>query len=166
MKNLQKLADECIAELEAVGITVKPTISWSVNTTAKQRWGQCETLISGDFYSISISQRLLRDDLEDFAAKQTIVHEILHAISGDCGHMGAWAVMAAKVNRLLPQYNITRLTSSEEKGIERDPADYKYVIRCSCCGQMYMRHRTCKLVERPEVYRCGSCHEKTLERVK
>lgn len=166
MKNLNALADECVADLESIGVQVKPALFWSVNTTAKHRWGQCKCLIPGEAYSISISQSLLEDDLDDMAAKNTIMHEILHALTRNTGHKGRWLQMANKVNCKLPQYTIKRTTSAEEKGIEENPFDSRYVIRCNKCGKIYTRDRKCRLTENPEIFRCGRCNESSLIRIK
>ena len=48
MKDLEKIISECISELKAIGI-VCPEISYSVNTRAKKRWGQCKRLENGDY---------------------------------------------------------------------------------------------------------------------
>ena len=79
MKDLKKLANECMAELDAIGVQYGNVISWEVNTRAKNRWGQCR-YIGGGRYSISIINRLLDDNLPDEAAKQTIIHELLHSV--------------------------------------------------------------------------------------
>ena len=39
MKDLKKLANQCMAELDAIGVQYGNVISWEVNTRAKNRWG-------------------------------------------------------------------------------------------------------------------------------
>ena len=54
MKDLKKLANECMAELDAIGIQYGNVISWEVNTRAKNRWGQCRYIGGGVILSISL----------------------------------------------------------------------------------------------------------------
>ena len=107
MKNLQNLAAACEADLRSIGIRPGRVSAWRVDTRAKSRWGQCRELTPGCF-EISIAARLLQDDVSDQAAKDTILHELLHTVRGCHGHTGRWAELAAQVNRLLPQYTIKR----------------------------------------------------------
>lgn len=55
MKDLKKLANQCMAELDAIGVQYGNVISWEVNTRAKNRWGQCR-YIGGEAAIQSISQ--------------------------------------------------------------------------------------------------------------
>ena len=49
MKDLKKLANECMAELDAIGVQYGNVISWEVNTRAKNRWGQCRYIGGGRY---------------------------------------------------------------------------------------------------------------------
>lgn len=162
MKDLQKIANECIAELNAIGIFPAQHIRWNVNTRALTRWGYCRKL-DKHFYQIEISERLLRDEVPDTATKDTIIHELLHTLPGGMTHAGKWSAAAAKVNRLYPQYDIKRTASSEEKGVET--VTYKYAVRCTRCGTEYARMRMVKLIQHPELYTCGACGG-TMERIR
>ena len=158
MKDLLKLAAECETELRSIGIRPGKIEQWIVNTRAKRRWGQCVRNSNG-LFTISIAERLLQDSVSDQAAKDTIMHELLHTVKGCHGHTGLWAQLASKVNLLLPQYHIKRTTSSEEKGIEsidRIPVK-KYAVQCVHCGTEYAREKESKLIQHPEKYRCGVC---------
>lgn len=161
MKDLKKLANECMTELDAIGIQYGNVISWEVNTRAKNRWGQCR-YIGGGRYSINITNRLLDDNLPDEAAKQTIIHELLHSVDGCMNHGTNWKRVADKVNRVY-HYNIKRTTSYDEKGVE--PPKPKYIVACPCCGRTWEYVRMCDTVKRPQAYTCGVCHE-NLERIK
>ena len=109
MKDLKKLANECMAELDAIGVQYGNVISWQINTRVKNRWGQCR-YIGGGRYSINITNRLLDDNLPDEAAKETIIHELLHSVDGCMNHGPNWKRVADKVNRAY-HYNIKRTTS-------------------------------------------------------
>ena len=107
------------------------------------------------------------DDGQRQAAKNTILHELLHTVKGCKGHKGQWKELAAKVNRRLPQYTIKRTTSEEEKGFERTVRvrTNRYTVKCSKCGREYHREKESKVIQHPEKYRCGACNS-PLVRVK
>jgi len=158
MKDLRKLAAECEADLLSIGIQPGKVNQWVINTRAKCRWGQCKQIAPGEFV-ISIANRLLQDTVSDQAAKNTILHELLHTVKGCHGHKGQWKELAAKVNRRLPQYTIKRTTSYEEKGLEYKPKarTNRYAVKCIQCGNEFYREKESKLIQHPEKYRCGSC---------
>ena len=162
MKKLLKLAARCQAELRSIGIQPASSIRWTVNTRATKRWGSCKKE-SPDAYEISISSRLLQADVSVQAVKNTIMHELLHTVKGTKGHTGLWRKLATQVNQRLPGYSIQRTTSYEEKGIQ--PAESRYVLRCTHCGKEYHRQRMSQLVRTPQKYRCGLCGH-TLQRIK
>ena len=192
MKDLKKLAMECEAELQAIGITCGYVRNWSVNTRARSRWGQCK-LISKGIFDIDISARLLQDGTDVIAAKTTIIHELLHTVEGCQGHKGKWKELAELVGKAYPQYQIKRTSSYEEKGLSREDAPQqgsnllrqenqpscsgqshkaireqqaRYRITCTDCGARAYRQRASRLIQRPEDFRCGKCGGKLLVEVR
>ena len=164
MKDLMKLVAECKEELDAIGIQYRTVRNWIVNTRAQCRWGLCKRVSDG-VYDIQISARLLKGDVSDDSAKNTIIHELLHTVQGGYGHKGNWKALAEQVNRSYSQYNIKRTTSYEEKGIpevKRTPRHYdvKYEIKCTRCGESIYRKKSTKVILHPERYRCGKCNAK------
>ena len=155
MKDLGKLAGECQRELLSANIHTGKVRNWTVNTRAKARWGLCTRVAKG-LFDIQISAALLRDDLDDKAAKDTIVHELLHTIPGCFKHTGKWKRYADTVNFLLPQYCIKARSSYEDKGLEdpRPEPVYRYVLKCQDCGTEIRRQKKNAAVEHPERYRC------------
>lgn len=175
MKNLTKLFNECIADCDSLGIKYGRITNVSVNTRAKRRWGQTRThkpykysTCHKDYtFDISISNRLLEDDVEDMMAKNTIMHEILHTVEDCQNHGDKWKAMADKVNRAYG-YNIKRCTSSSEKGLEpiKIERNYSknYVMVCKRCGAEVIKHRMSNFVRYPQFYRHVNCNG-TFERV-
>lgn len=159
MKNLMELAYECMAELDAIGIEYAEIIDWQVNTRAKKRWGLCRHCPDGT-YIISISSRLLADNVSSDGAKNTIIHELLHSCRDGRGHGEGWKRLADRVNRAYG-YNIKRCSSAEEKGvepIENTPKEIKHKFICKDCGKVYCRTRESKFTKNWQRYRCGVCH--------
>ena len=136
MKDLMNLVAICKEDLDSLGIKYGRVSNWTINTRAKCRLGQCRK-IAGDLFDISISSMLLVDEVEDRVTLNTIMHELLHTVPGCLNHNGRWKVYAEFVNKKLPQYNIKRVAKESETGIvvERKPPVYKYILRCTKCGQ-------------------------------
>lgn len=156
MKDLQKLAKECMSELDAIGVEYGNVIEFKINTRAKSRWGQCRRII-GNTYSINITNELLRDDLSDRPCKETIFHELIHTCKGCMNHGYEWQRIADLVNDCYG-YNIKRATSSEEKGVEMVKV-YKYCFKCTNCGSVVKRNRASDFTRNYKRYGCGKCHK-------
>ena len=157
MKDLMRLANECMAELDAIGIKYGKVFNWSVNKRAKSRWGYCKCVPGG--FNIEISDRLLADDMPDIHAKNTIHHELLHTVPGGLSHTGTWKVLANRVNSKYG-YNIKRTTSAEEKGLEPIVAvsrPVKHEFCCKKCKQKLEYTRESKFTRNYKKYRCGVC---------
>jgi len=154
MKDLERLVAACKADLDSLGIPYGNVAKWEINTRAKHRWGRCVKTANGT-YTISIAQRLLQDAVREQAAKDTIMHELLHTVNGCFRHTGKWKLLAGQVNRCLPQYTVKTTTSAEEKGIAQP--EPKYIVKCLGCGQQCNRDRMTAFVRHPERYTCGIC---------
>ena len=155
MKDIRKLAAQCQSDLASIGIPYGRVKTWVINCRAKARWGLCKRRSDG-YYEIEIAEVLLQDCVSNIAAKNTIIHELLHTCPGCLKHTGRWKQYANKVNRLLPQYNIKRTTSAEEKGVavRRKEPVYRYILKCCNCGNEIRRQKKTAITEHPEHYRC------------
>lgn len=158
MKDLQKIFNECLKECRTLGIQYGNIVEVTVNTRAKKRWGQtCRRL---DGFHINISSVLLRDDVSDEAAKDTIMHEILHTVDGCFDHKAKWQAMADKVNKAYG-YKVKRCTSVWEKGIDSSLMETthhkEYVFKCEKCGAKVIRHRKSNFTEHPNWYFHEGC---------
>lgn len=161
MKDLKKLFNECKSELDAIGIEYGCIESITINTRAKKRWGQCKITLNSTYwenkiFSINISERLLQDDISDISTKDTIMHEILHTCKGCMNHGEEWKRLADIVNDCYSYYNIKRISSAEEKGInikeEEKKEEAKYILRCTKCGKLFYKNRMCEVVRYPMIY--------------
>ena len=156
MKDLMKLADECIAELRAARIPLQTVRNWKISNSRKSLWGLCQVVAPG-IYDITISESLLQDDVEEQAIKNTIAHELLHTVEGCMNHGRYWHKLANLVNQRCPGYHVKGRTSAEDKGIQ---ISYKYLLRCTSCNTTVGRHRKSRFVEHPELYLCSRCSGK------
>ena len=161
MKDLQKYYWECLDELSSINITPGNIKKVVVNYRSKNRWGLCKH--EPDGHIIEISNRLLTDEVNEVALKNTIIHEILHTVEGTKGHKGLWKELAEKVNKELG-YNIKRTTSSEEKGLSApiEKINFPYIISCPHCGWKEGYQRNTKVIQFTEKYRCGKCKTKLI----
>lgn len=158
MRNLNNVANECMAELDAIGINYGRISRFEINTRAKSRWGRCRKI--GSSYIIEINVDLLDERNDINGLKNTIIHELLHTCEGCMNHGKEWKRLAEIVNRNYG-YGITRCSNADDKGCEyhrqtkhRANPEYKYAIKCECCGHIYKRSKLTKTIQHPEMYRC------------
>lgn len=152
MHNLQAVAKDCIAQLEAIGIRCGP-VTVAQDKRARRRWGSCRKLPDGGC-RIGISPRLLEAPLD--ALKNTLYHELLHAATDVTGHTGPWKTMAAYVSRALGT-DITRTATWEDKGLDPATDNVRYRFICTGCGAQVLRYRACPFTKHYKHYRCSRC---------
>lgn len=159
MKDFTKLCEQCLQEVEQVGLRPGNIVRWNINRRAKKRWGQCKKSPSGEF-TIEIKAQLIEDDrISEKDCKTTIIHEILHTCPDGMRHTGKWKEYARLMNDTYG-YNIKRTTSGTEKGVENYESKQmpvKYVFRCKYCNQIITRTRKCKFTRYYKRYGCGLC---------
>ena len=164
MKNLEKLVNECKNDIESLGIELGEIADISINRRAKSRYGRCRYIISENAYYIEIAEELLDDNVDDMSTKNTIAHELLHAMKGCVGmnHKGNWITCANMMNDIYG-YNIKRTTSRAEKGLKpKERRLPKYIIRCQNCDSRWCYYKRTKMVKNIQcgaswMYRCGKC---------
>lgn len=157
---LRKTFLEVIEELKPIFPEVTSnTYSTIFNETAKKRYGQCRR-ISPYHFEISIN-KLFAEICSINKVKNTIVHEILHALPGGMTHKGDWARYAQIVNVKLPHYHITRTNFYKEynQAIQKD---VKYIVYCPDCGMSWKRYRKSSMVAEvmngnKRNYHCPKC---------
>ena len=158
MKDLMNLVAICKADLDSLRIPYGKVSNWTVNTRAKCRLGQCRKITAG-LFDINISEALLKDDVDDQITLNTIMHELLHTVPGCFTHKGKWKLYADYINKKLPRYTIKRVAKESEVDItiDRKQPVYKYILRCTKCGQEIKRQKKTKVVINYKKYRCGKC---------
>lgn len=155
MKNLNSLLNECLRECDAVGIQYGNIVEASINKRFARRWGQCVKKANG--FHISINAVLLEDDVSDEAAKNTIVHEILHTVVGCQNHGKKWKALAKLMNDTYG-YSIKRCDSKEEKGVDGSKLKPdRYEIKCEKCGKVYSRYKMSQIIKYPSRYIHRGC---------
>ena len=158
MKDLLNYVEECKSQLNLLGIKYGKVQSFSVNTRAKSRLGSCKKIGFGSF-EISISKFLLEDEADPQVLKNTIVHELLHTVTGCFSHKGKWKLLSQIVNENLPDYCVKRTTDFEDIGVEKPVKEpvFRYILKCEKCGLEIRRQRLSKAVKNYKKYRCAKC---------
>lgn len=179
---LQILYNECLSELEAIGIDMKDNniignIDVTISTRASKRYGCCKqenpdkkykiTSHKGNHkiikyekfktHHIEISNWVMQ--LNDNIIKNTIMHELIHCIPFCNNHGTEFKKYANYINQKLG-YNISTkgnikadYEASHLKYEEQN--NYKYKIICTNCGQIIYRKRFNPILIKK--YRCGKC---------
>ncbi len=149
-----------------------------INTRAKCRFGACRKDYKTGKYIIELAEAMLTAPQEKI--RQTLMHEVLHTIRGCHSHGAKWQRCADIVNKTYG-YNIKRASTPEENGVtdasfmeyhrkreylnsDQAAEDSKYLVVCTSCGAKFPRVKMCKIVEKPQMYRCR-CGGK-LERIR
>lgn len=122
LNDAEKMAKELIAE---------HCPNWSFKfDNAKRRLGCCKERIK----TITLSRYYVRDN-EEHLVKDTILHEIAHALVGaKAGHGWRWRSKAREIG-----CSAKRCKSQEEDGIVSQEGRFKYV--CPNCGYTMSQHK-------------------------
>lgn len=146
------LLQEAIAEVRAAGIEpgeILPIVKLNRSTRS---YGRCHKV--GNAFEIALSKYFLDNPPEDL--KNTLVHEVLHTVTGCFNHGSKWKSLAAKMNRIYG-YNIQRTTPDIMQSEEAQAIKKQYIINCLQCNQIIYRQRRSKLVTNTNNFRCGRC---------
>lgn len=185
-EKLTKLYNECIEELESIGIDIKNNktigeINISLAKRKAKRYGCCkQSKPVKEIYHTEIRNHrrikmydiFMKHDIEiskwvlnlnDDIIKNTIMHELIHCLPYCNNHGKEFKKYAGFINNKLG-YEIKRLGNKEKdceksnvKLCEEEPK-YKYKIKCKNCGIIFYRQRLKKNFIRD--YRCGKCKGK------
>ena len=82
--------------------------------------------------------------------KNTICHELIHSACKEDGHTGRWLKYAKIMNQ--HGYDIHRTSM-----VEFDKTT-PYQVYCPKCGHIWYYKTYCKVVQRPDLYKCRKCN--------
>lgn len=111
--------------------------------------------------SVVISTHLL--NFSDKEIRDTVIHEMGHAICPDDGHNHIWKSTADRIGK---KWNVSVSRCSDNKEIieyftslAKASSPYKYEIICPKCQRSCGKYKkVCDIVKYPELYRCCRCH--------
>ncbi|MCQ2550956.1 MAG: hypothetical protein MJ146_02025 [Clostridia bacterium] len=146
------LLQEVKEDFNRMGIPYGQVDQVKINKRAKARFGCCKKTDKGFIIEISsIMEEAAEDKLRD-----VIAHELLHTVRGAYDHGQKWKKLVNILNH--QGYGITARTTYEKIGIaDARNERYKYMVKCSHCGQEIYRKKRCPLTEQTYRYRCGKC---------
>ena len=164
MKDLNALQNKAVEMLKALDCQIG-SFTMCASGRMTRNWGKCHRICTGHYpttyrYEITIASILLRDDVDDKATLDTILHEILHTVKGCFDHGALWKSWAERVN-VRYNMNIKRVTNAIEKGevvMNARERVSNYRAYCPNCGAAWMRNKSCKLILQPERFSCPHCH--------
>lgn len=158
---LHKQVRECIAELESIGLQLPRGIQYKVSPRMTSTLGRCSQKVSRATGEILETIIKISIDLPEHTSKQTIMHEMVHALVGcQVGHGYAFQVMARRINRALGYDIQTYANGVEEVAVNEvranKPTRQKVKLICEC-GQEYLVGPSSKYAITPSIGRCGNC---------
>lgn len=182
MKDIQALYNQCVDELNSIGIDIKDIAEIDIKLSKRnnKRYGCCKPeepdrktkyiiKIRGsryikyrryNKYHIEVSPWVMELDID--IIKNTIMHELIHCFP-DCNNHGTEFKKYAKYINDKLGYNIETVGNkkadyqkSNKQFMEENV--YNYQIKCVKCGQIFYRKRLNKNFIRK--YRCGKCKRK------
>ena len=161
MKDLRKLYSECVTELKHINMDISDRIT-EVKSNGRLRTvlGKCKYNRRTGNYTIEINTCLLEDKAETQAAKETIIHELIHTCPNCMNHGYEWKRRGDRASRMLG-YHVERLAKIdklETQGVKVKQEEYKYACKCNKCGKIFSkRKRWSNTLENIENYTHGGC---------
>ena len=159
MTGIEKTVRKYRAEMIQLGFNVRPIIMVGMTTTAKGM-GWCYQYSDGTV-KILINKYLIKVGGEEL--KETILHELCHAVYGCVGHGAEWERVAKMVGthfniRIEQLANVEKIVACRKVGLARP----KFIV-CEDCGEKYSYFRKGKTVKYIEAgnkdgrYFCSHC---------
>lgn len=182
-QQLQNLYNECLKELEKIGIYLKSNpevgkIDISLSKRKTKRYGCCKQEEPDKHYKVvekRNGRRIIRYEkykihhieiskwvmeLDEKIIKNTIIHELIHCIPFCNNHGQEFKKYALYINQKL-SHDIKRIGNPKEDytksnlPYQEKEIKYRYKIKCQKCGQEILRQRFNK--KKIKQYRCGKC---------
>lgn len=157
MKELKKIYQECLQDLQAIGIKPGNIREVKINRRFRKSFGICRRIKEpwkGVWYRLEFNPEILKEEVPDYITKSTVIHEILHSCYGCMKHTGRWKAYAERVNQAYPEYQINRLITVEELQAVQPKLEYHYYVICDICKVPIGYLRRGNVWKHPERYRC------------
>ena len=108
---LYRAYEEAKKNIESLGYEIGPITEFRIHSRYRRAWGKCYCNIRKGTFRIGISDRLLNANPE--SVKDTIYHEVIHAIPYCFNHGPCFKSVAKKCNDKFGRH-ISRRTSEQE----------------------------------------------------
>lgn len=159
---LEKMYTRVRKDLRRIGLPLGK-VSWvSINPHLRTSLGRCQVITrNGErICELEFNKNLFAFPSEA-AFQDTMAHELIHTIPGCENHGAKFKSCCQMINERLEGYNVQPKFRYEDYGV-RSPDkkvskfDFKYILACTECGQIFGRDRMSPFVKNPENY-CCSC---------
>lgn len=152
-----RLVAECKMMVEGCGLKLPDNIYYTLNNRSKRRIGCCKRKYNNIIIEMSqnyFEEYLRVGDIEKI--KDTLLHEMCHALPNGNSHGYIWKGYANKINAKYG-FNIKRLADIDEVIKSEKMKNANYFICCKQCGKTTPKQRASKQIKYIELYRCGLC---------
>ena len=140
-KRVQEMTMQYIKELKAQGVHIRQLEKIDYNTRFNAH-GYCRLYRDSPTFILGISAYRVIDGWE--AVKETILHELCHAIASyDSGHGEEWQGIAKKVGSI---YGI-KIAVNAPHSLKAYESAYRYVVKCDSCGATWRFIRRTKFIK-------------------
>lgn len=151
---------ECAQDLAMLNLKVPSITTYTLSSRMTRALGNCKFRSSKVRGVFSISISISRDLPHGFIGRNTVMHEMLHAIAGaECGHGGEWARLARLVSREFSgKYKITMYADKDiatELTTIRQATRSGYRVACLTCGGTHFVTSRHGITKNPQNYRCA-----------
>ena len=162
MRDLNKIMNDCIAELNSIGMTYysKNITSITVNNRLSRALGRC--IRSGGSFRIELAGKTAADNVDIYFIRNVVMHELVHTMPGCWNHGPLFQSYARRINAKLGYHVSTTETEANMQAAGVQPIVKKEVARfalvCGKCGKtIAYRQRKCALTEHPGNYTHTEC---------
>lgn len=137
---------ECLRSMEGWGLKVNTEIRWSMKKM--DSFGTTSSVKGETFIRITLNQGLATQSKKVIA--DTVYHELAHALVGiKEGHGKEWK----RITRIIKNHtNLPLRVNGKISDVTNDywVTGYKYVLKCTKCGQMIGFNTRSELVDNPD----------------
>lgn len=164
-RKLKDYMEKCMKMLDELNIPYCKDIKELSVSHAERRWGQTswiQSVSTGERtdFKISISYKLINEKYTptDEGLMNTMIHELLHTCPNCQGHGKTWQTYGRMVYNKYG-IDIKRCGNDDDKQCNSDMVNlsYKYMLKCTGCGNQIGRYRMAKCISHPQNYSCAKC---------
>lgn len=157
---LEKMYTRVRKDLRRIGLPLGQVTEVGINMHLRTSLGRCcSSTKNGERVCRLEFNRTLFRFPTDAAFQDTMAHELIHTIPGCQNHGHLFKEYCSTINERLEGYNVRPKFNYEDYGVlnphqKTSEFDFKYILICEKCGQVFGRDRMSPFVKNPDDYRC------------
>lgn len=155
MRDLQKVAKECILKLKNIGIPIQDENIVEIQFARTNALGKCILTLDNEYY-IKISHLYDNEKVDICELEDVVIHELLHTCRNCIKHTEKWMEYAKKVEDVYGYKIICQKTNYD---IRHSDKIVLHRMKCSkCIGYWDVREpKSWKRIQMGEKCYCGLC---------